>query len=576
MAFLIPENIASRSDIPATLQSVARAMRDDLPEDVTVWLDHEDEDEPYLTVLDPSIGIALVYAPKISARDTSGGLFRKREVRAGLPQTILERARNVGAQIAAASTLPADLPTTALVAAPTLTAKALGRLQIDRATTLIDEDFLEGALHPALARALDNQRSSPLTEAQERTARALLKPEIIISGSFEDPEDPHADGQLVFRPPEGEEDAIRVLDRQQERLAHHLGEGYRVIRGVAGSGKTLILTFRAKWYAEHFPNRQVLLTCFNVPLMKALEAQLADCPSVTVKTIDGVAYDARRRRVNGDDWTQARVEATAKLRSSGGKYDVVLVDEAQDLDVAGLDLAHAALRKNRDDLIIALDGAQNVYRKNARWNPPGQTARGRSTILRINYRNTKEILEFAHRFIGGSSEMPTETLLEDPTVIVPPEATSRRGPKPRVVLCRDATHEVEKIVAALEAAHEDGTEWRDMAVLYGSQRPYQTKLYYAAQERGIPYFWVSMNGMTKRQVIEAGNVIRCATMQGLKGLEFSRVFMCALNDIYDPAGTDDDTVRRIAYVAMTRAMDELTITVSGEGPVGTAIQAASR
>jgi superfamily I DNA/RNA helicase len=35
-------------------------------------------------------------------------------------------------------------------------------------------------------------------------------------------------------------------------------------------------------------------------------------------------------------------------------------------------------------------------------------------------------------------------------------------------------------------------------------------------------------------------------------------------------------VRRIAYVGMTRAMDELTITVSGEGPIGTAIQSASR
>lgn len=576
MAFLIPENIASRSDIPATLQSVARAMRDDLPEQTTVWLDREDDEEPYLTVLDPSIGIALVYAPRISTRDTSGGLFRKRNVRTGLPRTILERAQSVEARVSAARNLPADLPATALIAAPTVSFKALDRLRLDRATTLIDEDFAEGALGPALARALANEQPSPLTEAQERTARAILKPEIIITGSFDDPEDSDADGQLVFRAPEGEEDAIRVLDRQQERLAHHLGEGYRVIRGVAGSGKTLVLTFRAKWYAENFPNRQVLLTCFNVPLMKALEAQLADCPSVTVKTIDGVAYDVRRRRVNGDDWTQARQEAAAKLRSAGGKYDVVLVDEAQDLDVAGLDLAHAALRKNRDDLIIALDGAQNVYRKNARWNPPGQTARGRSTILRVNYRNTKEILEFAHRFIGGSSEMPTESLLEDPTVIVPPEATSRRGPKPRVVLCRDATHEVETILAAMEAAHADGTEWRDMAVLYGSQKPYQTKLYYEAQDRGIPYFWVSMNSMTKRQVIEAGNVVRCATMQGLKGPEFSRVFMCAVNDIYDPGGTDDDTARRIAYVAMTRAVDELTITVSGEGPIGTAIQAASR
>jgi hypothetical protein len=115
-----------------------------------------------------------------------------------------------------------------------------------------------------------------------------------------------------------------------------------------------------------------------------------------------------------------------------------------------------------------------------------------------------------------------------------------------------------------------------MAILYGTQKPYQTKLYYGCRERDIPYFWVSMSGTTKRQVIEAGDVVRCATMQGLKGLEFSRIFLCGVNDIYDPGGEDADTLTRIAYVGMTRAMDELTITVSGSGPIGTAIQAANR
>lgn len=576
MAFLIPESIASRSDVSGVLQSIAKAFRDDVPDDVTVWLDREgDAGEQYLTVLDPTIGIALIYAPPITARDMTGGLFRRREVRAELPGEILERARSVRSNVSDTSSLPSDLPAVALVAVPAASERSLERLGLDRASTLIDADFRPGALRPALARALAGERPRSLTDSEERAARAVLKPEIVISGSLDDIAEGSED-QLVFRPPEGEEDVIRVLDRQQERLAHHLGEGYRVIRGVAGSGKTLILTFRAKWYAENFPNRKVLLTCFNVPLMKALEAQLNGSTSVTVKTIDSVAYETRGRSVQNGDWTAAREEATAKLRADGGKYDVVLVDEAQDLDVAGLDLAYAALKKGRDDFVVALDGAQNVYRKSARWNPPSQTARGRSTILRLNYRNTKEILEFAHRFIGGTSEMPTESLLEDPTVIVPPEATSRRGPKPAVILCRDATHEVEATLNAIEAAHDAGARWGDMAVLYGTQRPFQTKLYFEARDRGIPYFWVSMNHHTKKQVIEAGDVVRCATMQGLKGLEFSRVFMCGVNDIYDPGGTDDHTVRRIAYVAMTRAMDELTITVSGNGPIGTAIQAANR
>ena len=36
------------------------------------------------------------------------------------------------------------------------------------------------------------------------------------------------------------------MDRQQEQLARSMGEGHRVIHGVAGSGKTMILGYRAQ------------------------------------------------------------------------------------------------------------------------------------------------------------------------------------------------------------------------------------------------------------------------------------------------------------------------------------------
>ena len=45
----------------------------------------------------------------------------------------------------------------------------------------------------------------------------------------------------IFRPPAGDEDIVRVMDRKQEAFAKSLGTGHRIIRGVAGSGKTLVL-----------------------------------------------------------------------------------------------------------------------------------------------------------------------------------------------------------------------------------------------------------------------------------------------------------------------------------------------
>ena len=38
-------------------------------------------------------------------------------------------------------------------------------------------------------------------------------------------------------------DIVRVMDLQQEQLARSMGEGHRVIHGVAGSGKTMILGY---------------------------------------------------------------------------------------------------------------------------------------------------------------------------------------------------------------------------------------------------------------------------------------------------------------------------------------------
>jgi hypothetical protein len=39
-------------------------------------------------------------------------------------------------------------------------------------------------------------------------------------------------------------DIVKIMDVQQEQLARSMGAGHRVIHGVAGSGKTLILGFR--------------------------------------------------------------------------------------------------------------------------------------------------------------------------------------------------------------------------------------------------------------------------------------------------------------------------------------------
>ncbi len=587
-AFLIPENIPTRDDLPSALRGMAQALRDLLPEDVTVWLEDRDGQAPFLLILDPSCGVLaldVMDETGLKAALERWPENRRGEVSALAAERVRAQAEDIRNRARAERLLKEPLAIGVAIAAPLLDRERLARryqIPPNAPTILTKEDLRAGGLAAALRRAIAGS-DEPRPVKEETIVRAVLHPEIVISRS-----DEHQDGQLVFRPPwTGAGDVIRVLDREQERLARRLDGGYRVIRGVAGSGKTLVLTYRARFLAESFPSWKILLTCFNICLARALEQELelrsaTRLPgNVEVRHIDAVARRVLVRAgyavphaTSPEQWTAIRQKAIQVLgrRPELRVYDAVFVDEAQDFDGVGLDLAWTLLREDRDHFVIALDGAQNIYRKRARWNPPGLTARGRTTVLRVNYRNTKEILEFAWRFLAaGTNIHEPDELLDDPDALVPPEATRRRGPRPEILSCRDRSAEIREIVDRLCQAHDDGVPWGDMAVILGNSS-LQGGLYFETQRRGVPYFFASWNGTTKRQFVDHNDKVRAFTIHGAKGLEFSRVFFCGVNEIFDAGAKADPTGRwRLAYVAMTRAMDHLTITVSGKGEIGTAI-----
>ncbi|MFX1435380.1 MAG: NERD domain-containing protein, partial [Promethearchaeota archaeon] len=66
------------------------------------------------------------------------------------------------------------------------------------------------------------------------------------------------------------EDRVKLLDKEQERLARELGEGHRLMFGVAGSGKTVLLIARARILAKRHPNWRILVLCYNKRLKMLL------------------------------------------------------------------------------------------------------------------------------------------------------------------------------------------------------------------------------------------------------------------------------------------------------------------
>lgn len=578
MAFLQPENLASRSDVPERLHEVARHLRDQLPDEVIVWLERtgdgegaalrrefgvgvaaDDDSDCYLVVLDPQAGLAVLQAP--SRRQIKAARRR----RAWLDEDTLrsltaDRVQRLGRGVAECRI--DALPVKHILALPQ-TYREHARDINSQLPLLVREDFEADALRPSLQRALGGQ-ILPLGLSGQSQVRAVVKPEIVITGKT----------AAMFRDPDPDsEEILRTLDREQERTAHHMGPGYRVIRGVAGSGKTLVLTHRARRVAQGWPDWRILLTCFNRPLASALAAQLEDCANVVVRSIDrqahrllegaGLIEDAKKpdfeqRRFDALDYLRGLDEAERRERG----YDMVLVDEAQDLGADGLDLAWALLKPGRDHFVMALDGAQRIYRGKRRWNPPGMTAQGRTKVFDVNYRNTDEILEEALLALGdavrrgGAGEQG-----DDLDVFVAPGQAARRGPLPMRLACGSMRAEADAIVEQVSQLRDSGASSEHIAVLSGSSDLRRELL------RRIDDA-VEVQGAQRDKVADAVGRVPVATLQMLKGLEYRHVIIGGANHIWvedDEPAEQDSQRRRLLYVAMTRASETLTVTYSGSG-----------
>lgn len=609
MAFLLPENIASRSDVPTTLRDVAKAFRDFTSEEVTVWLRETRGGLPYLVALDPAAGIMVIDAPPLARRSRR----RRRPARvfesldmARMPEQIAQQLEVAQQAKALRSGIDAHhvegLPTAHVLAVPD-GPEIPGRGVIDadlELPILTGSDLTHAGLVPAIARILGGGRTRPLSDQNEKRARAVVNPSIILR-------QPQFESLPLFHAPEiPPEDVIRVMDREQERVAEHLGFGYRVLRGVAGSGKTLVLAHRARHLHKHWPEWRILMLCFNRVLANALETMVDADDRLEVINIDRLAYRLAGGTSRGGvpDFDALVVEATkqARRQSDSERFDAVLVDEAQDFDRPRLNLAYSMLRSDRlepdpaqpdrDNFVMAYDVAQDVYRRGgARWGPPGvdsqgrsRTARGRSTVFRRNYRNTREILEFAMNFLAGSPEWSAASVdLDDPAVLIPPEAANRTGPRPVVTACRDLRGEAETIAGRVFELLLSGAAAGDIVVMYGHSE-FEKELRRSFSRQELLYFHVqerdSQRRMTNRdKAVRVRDKVRVSTLTGMKGLEFSRVLIGGVNQIHVPDVAEEDqfqAAKSQLYAAMTRAMDELEITVSGDGAIGAALREAER
>jgi len=373
---------------------------------------------------------------------------------------------------------------------------------------------------------------------------------------------------------DGAPDILRVMDLQQEQLARSLGDGHRVIHGVAGSGKTMILGYRAEQLAKAgAATKPVLVLCYNEPLAVKLAAMI-EARGLHERVIVRHFHKWCRQQLVAygqsipaqgpamfEHMVDNVIRGVERQQIPSGQYQAVLIDEGHDFQPEWLRLVTQMVDPATNSLLLLYDDAQSIYeRKRTRqfsFKSVGIQAQGRTTVLKINYRNTRQVLQTASMI--AADLLKPEDRDEDGIPMLQPISCGRDGRAPVIIKLPSLRDEAWTIADLLSAAHQEGTSWSDMAVIC-RRHAVMEECAAAMRQRGLPHQVRKASGSFDPR----SDTIKVLTMHASKGLEFSLVALPGVGHMPERGESEPDEAR-LFYVAATRATQSLIITLSGHG-----------
>jgi superfamily I DNA/RNA helicase len=196
------------------------------------------------------------------------------------------------------------------------------------------------------------------------------------------------------------------------------------------------------------------------------------------------------------------------------QYGAVLIDEGHDFEPEWLKLAVQMVHPYTSSLLVLYDDAQSIYgkRRSFSFKSVGVQAQGRTTVLRLNYRNSAEILQVAYEF--AKSVLTPHDTDEDGVPLLRPESAERHGPVPDLVGCQSLAAEASFVARRLAELHARGKPWGEMAILY-RWAFVEREVSKSLQAAGIP---ASVLNRVKGRA--ASDTVKLVTFHSSKGLEF--------------------------------------------------------
>ncbi len=263
----------------------------------------------------------------------------------------------------------------------------------------------------------------------------------------------------------------------------------------------------------------------------------------------------------------AAKKATAALEAGTleSPFDAVLVDEVQDLTPVAIRFIAALGKKSPENLLLVGDAGQRIYPRGFSLHALGIDVRGRSRILKFNYRTTKQIQKTAEAILSGDvDDLDGETESRHGIQSI------LSGPVPALSGFETSREQEAFIVSQIERLKANGFQLSEIAVFARTNDLART-IQNALHKAGIE------SSLIDRSTTGTEPGVQVGTMHRAKGLEFKAVIVsncqegclpspAALKEADSPAERDIllSLERQLLYVSLTRARDEAIVTWCGE------------
>ncbi len=387
-------------------------------------------------------------------------------------------------------------------------------------------------------------------------------------------------------------------DEQQRLCGLRLDGKPRLVRGVAGSGKTVVL---AHWLARTVlsdiqrgdePGAPIWVVYANMAL-SGLLTDVVHAAWQELNTDQAFPWD-RVRFHHVNDVLDRLLIARGKYLSSFNR-DInaaaeaylklvpkpepvcrsMFIDESQDFGPATLRLLALLTEQaessdqNSKNLNLFYDNAQNIYdRAMPKWTDLGVDLRGRSTVMQESFRSTRPIAEYALNVLcrltdaaknSEQRELVHRDLLRERKLNAGQtwwqvRYTETDGPEPELQLLKNSVLERQRLVKQLvQYVREQHVRPSQICILFNGRKADRSLRFDIAPQlksRGIDLH------VTRRESIRPDDrAITATTVHSFKGYDAELVWVFDAGNFALP----DRTLAYPLYVAMTRAKSQLIL-----------------